>query len=328
MTFIDEINIYVSSGKGGDGSNSFFKKKNTKYKIPDGGNGGDGGDVYIKGNKSYLTFLKIKSNKTYKAEDGNNGKKNKKNGKNGKNLIIEVPIGTVIYDKEKKIYIGEIKNEEQKILITKGGKKGFGNYYQNNKNKIQFGEKQKIKLIHLELFIIAQVGLLGFPNVGKSSLINKITNKKAKVENYNFTTLYPNIGTLKGKLKKNILIADIPGLIKSSHKGKGLGINFLKHLTKNKLLLHIIEIENENIYKVIKNTLILENELKSFDQIFAKKKKWIIINKIDLKHIYNKNYIKTFMKMKYELTFFISAKHNLGIKKLIFNLKEYFNKYE
>ncbi|HIH2762393.1 MAG TPA: GTPase [Candidatus Azoamicus sp.] len=236
MTFFDEINIYVASGKGGNGLFSFSKNKNAKYKTSDGGNGGNGGHVYIKGNKNYLTLYKLKFKNKYKAEDGISGKKNNKTGKNGKNLEINVPIGTIIYDKERKLYIGEIKKHDEKIIVAKGGRSGYGNSnlknITNSKNNLKLGGESEIKLLHLELFLTTDVGLLGLPNVGKSSLINKITNSFYKTANYNFTTLEPNIAILKFFSKNRISITDIPGIIKFASKGKGLGPKFFKTFIK------------------------------------------------------------------------------------------------
>lgn len=331
MKFFDEINIYVASGKGGTGLFSFSKNKNARNKTSDGGNGGTGGNVYIKGNKNYLTLYKLKFKNKYKAEDGATGKKNNKTGKNGKNLELNVPIGTVIYDKERKTCIGEIKNNEDKILVAAGGKGGYGNShikYKNLSNKIKIGTDSEIKLLHLEVFLVTDIGLLGLPNVGKSSIINKITNSIYKTGNYNFTTLHPNIGILKYFLKNKISITDIPGIIKSASAGKGLGLNFLKHLSKNKLIFNIVE-ANINLINNIKQIITIKNEIKKFDKNILCKNKWLIFNKIDLTEKLEIKNIRENLKKKigFDQIFFISIKKNIGIKKLCFNINEFFNKH-
>ncbi|HIH2763655.1 MAG TPA: Obg family GTPase CgtA [Candidatus Azoamicus sp.] len=334
MTFFDEINIYVASGKGGNGLFSFSKNKNSKYKTSDGGNGGNGGNVYIKGNDNYLTLHKLKFKNKYTAENGAPGRKNNKSGKTGKNLNIDVPIGTIIYDKERKIYLGEIKKDGEKILVAKGGRSGYGNSNLNNinnlKTNLKLGGEPEIKFLHLELFLITDIGLLGLPNVGKSSLINKITNSFYKTSNYDFTTLEPNIGILKYFSKNKISIADIPGIIKFASKGKGLGLSFLKHLSKNKLLFNVVEVKNENLISIIKQIIIVKNELKHFDDNLLKKDKWLILNKIDINQKIEIKYIKEHFKKKINFNniFFISIKKNIGIKKLCFNINEFFKKHK
>lgn len=332
MKFFDEINIYVASGKGGQGLFSFLKNKNSKYKVADGGNGGCGGNVYIVGNKNYLTLYKLKFKKEYKALDGTPGKKNNKTGKNGKDLVIHVPIGTTIYDNERKTYIGEIKKHEEKILVATGGRSGYGNSnlksLNNLKTNLKSGGEAEIKFLHLELFLIADVGLLGLPNVGKSSIINKITNSCNKVGDYEFTTTSPHLSILKFFFKNQISITDIPGIIKFASKGKGLGFKFLKHISKNKLLLNIIDISKNSKFNILKQIIILKIELENFDKNLYKKEKWLILNKIDLIEAFNDHSLIKKIEKKIQLKhiFFISTKKNIGVKKLCFNINEYFLK--
>lgn len=330
MTFFDEINIYIASGQGGNGLFSFSKNKNAKYKTSDGGNGGNGGNVYIKGNKNYLTLYKLKFKNKYKAEDGWPGKKNNKSGRSGKNLDINVPIGTIIYDKERKTYIGEIKQHEERVLVATGGRSGYGNSNLKNvtnlKTNLKIGGEPEIKFLHLELFLITDIGLLGLPNVGKSSLINKITNSCYKIGNYAFTTLQPNIAILKFFSKNNISIADIPGIIRLASKGKGLGLNFLKHLSKNKLLLNVVEIKNTKLMHVVKQIITIKKELNSFDKQLLKKQQWLIVNKVDLISKIEINNLKKYFD--FDNIFLISTKKNIGTKKLCFNINEFFKKYK
>lgn len=332
MTFFDEINIYIASGKGGDGLFSFSKERNSKYKKADGGNGGKGGNVYILGDTNYLTFYKLKFKKTYKASDGLHGKKNNKTGKNGQDLIIKVPIGTTIYDNERKLYIGEIKKHKEKILIAKGGREGYGNSALKSvtklKENLKTGGISEIKFIHLELFLISDIGLLGYPNVGKSSITNKISRAKNKIADYDFTTINPNLSILKIESKKKITITDIPGLIKYASKGKGLGFNFLKHLSKNKLIFNIIDVSKMNKNTIIRQIITLKLEIENFDKNIYNKEKWLILNKIDLIDKINNNILIRNIKKKFNFKniFYISAKKNIGIKKFCFNINERFLK--
>ncbi len=324
MKFSDEINIYVSSGNGGNGAISFVKNNRKKNKT-DGGNGGNGGNIFIKINKNYDNFSKISTKKSYKAINGENGSKNYKTGKNGENIYINVPSGTIVYDNERKIFLGEISKENEIMLIAKGGKGGIGNNFTNNKS-LHIGKSGEIKYIHLELFLIADIGLIGFPNVGKSLFLNTFTNAFSKVENYDFTTITPHSGFIKNQNKSFIKIIDVPGIIKNANLGKGLGFNFLKHLLKCKLLMNIIDAKKtETKYSFIKNVLTLNKELNLFDINFLKKKKWLIINKTDLiKNNVYKNHDNIYQKFNYNLIFFISLKKKNGLKKLIFNINEYF----
>ena len=330
MKFIDEINIYISSGNGGSGLISFSKIKSNKT-TPDGGNGGTGGIVYMSGNKNYSTLDKLKTKFKYKAEDGLSGGNNYKSGKNGNDLYIDVPLGIVIYDNERKVCIGEILNHKEILLIAKGGKGGYGNnlFKKNIIKKITSGVPGEIKFLHLELHLLADIGLLGYPNAGKSLLLNNLTNAKSKVAPYIFTTLHPILGNLKFYNNKNIIIADIPGIIEKASYGKGLGFNFLKHLSKTKLLFHIVDTSKISNEKKLKKELITINkELKNFDDKVFLKDKWLIFNKIDLIENYKNINInkKICLKFHYKNIFFISLRKKSCLKKLLFNIKEYFIK--
>ena len=327
MKFIDEINIYVASGKGGDGLFSF-----SNIKTPDGGNGGKGGDIYLIGNKNNLTFSHLKFKSIYKAENGFSGSGNNKTGKNGKDLYITVPLGTLIYDYELNLLLGTILKHDDKLLIVKGGTPGLGNYYLKNKylesNKFKIGAKSVLKFLHLELNILANVGLLGYSNVGKSSFINKISNVISKTGNYNFTTLVPILGVLKNYTKYKIVIADMPGITYLASQGRGLGLNFLKHISRTQLLLHFIDLVSmHNKFSLFKRILIINNELNSAYP--ESKKKWLILSKIDLyKNVYFFSFIKKLkIKYNYNLIFITSSKDKTGFKKLSFNIGEYFSNF-
>lgn len=328
MFFIDSIDLYISSGKGGNGCISF--NKSGAYNKADGGNGGRGGDVYFVGDKNVITFNNLKFNLNYKACDGLNGEPNFRTGKSGNDLLIYVPLGTFVYDNERNIFIVEILKDKDKFLILKGGRPGFGNFFLKscNKNifdKLVLGGSSKLTKVHLELKLLADVGLLGFPNVGKSLFINNVSNVFSKVEDYSFTTLHPILGTLKFFDFNKILIADIPGVIEGSSLGVGLGFNFLKHLLKTKLLLHFVDIYNIKSKKdLLREIIVLNNELKTYNLDLINIKKWLIINKIDLVLDSYKIDKRFLLKFNYSNIFYISSKDKIGLKKLCFNISVLF----
>lgn len=324
MFFIDSIDLYISSGKGGNGCISF--SKNGGHNKANGGNGGRGGDVYFVGDKNVITFNNLKFNLNYKACDGLNGEPNFRTGKSGNDLLIYVPLGTFIYDNERNIFIVEILKDKDKFLILKGGRPGFGNFFlkscdKNIFDKLVLGGSSKLTKVHLELKLLADVGLLGFPNVGKSLFINNVSNVFSKVEDYSFTTLHPVLGTLKFFDFNKILIADIPGVIEGSSLGVGLGFNFLKHLLKTKLLLHFVDIYNIKSKKdLLREIIVLNNELKTYNLDLINIKKWLIINKIDLVLDSYKIDKRFLLKFNYSNIFYISSKDKIGLKKLCFNI--------
>lgn len=325
MKFVDEINIYVASGKSGDGLASFSNKK-----LANGGNGGRGGHVYLLCDSSVSTFYHLKFMYIYKAENGANGKKNGKTGKSGKDLFIKVPPGTIVYDSERNILIGELLKHNDSLLVVSSGKPGYGNLYFKKYNKkfdmFKIGSKSVLKFLHLELNLLADVGLLGFPNVGKSSFICCVSNVISKIGEYKFTTVIPILGHLKFFLK-NIILADIPGIITNSSNGSGLGFDFLKHLLKTKLLLNFFDLNiSYHRYIFYKNLFVINDELTKFNLYFLNKRKWIVLNKSDLLiELYSFSFFYQFIK-KCNLypVFVISSKKKIGLKKLIFNINEYF----
>lgn len=283
--FIDEVEISLKAGKGGNGVATFRHEKFVPKGGPDGGDGGNGGNIYFETdfNTDTLSFFNLK--KIFKAEDGENGKNKKMYGKYGKNLFLKIPPGTTIYEvkegKTNKI-IDLIKNKE-KLLICKGGKGGLGNiHFKSSTNqtpkeftKGELGERKRIKL---ELSMIADVGIIGLPNSGKSSLISVVSSAKPKIANYPFTTIIPNLGVVNHKGNK-FIVADIPGLIENASCGKGLGHRFLKHIKRNKMLIYLLDISAKDF---IKDYQIITNELKNYDKELIKKPKLIVFNKIDL----------------------------------------------
>lgn len=328
MKFIDSAIIQVFAGNGGNGCISFRREKFIPKGGPDGGDGGDGGSIWIISDNNLNTLTDYRSSRSFFAENGGNGSGKKCSGKKGKDIYLKVPIGTKIIDQKNNIIIKDITKKNQKILIAQGGWHGIGNTrFKSSTNRSprkktegSLGEKKNIRL---ELIIIADVGTLGLPNSGKSTLIQKISNAKTKVGDYPFTTLTPVLGTVKVRKKNRFIIADIPGLIPGASQGIGLGINFLKHLERCKILLHIVDLSLLKDIHFIKNILKIDNELKIFNVSLYNKPRWLVFNKIDLLTHEELNLIKlkinTKINSKYKC-YFISAKNKIGLKDLCLDI--------
>jgi len=275
---IDEVKLKIKAGEGGDGIVHFYRDRHRPKGGPDGGNGGDGGSVYFEAVSDIMALKRFRYEKKFEAEAGNNGGLNQKTGKNGQDLILKVPVGsTIYYDNGTSVEMAKLG---EVIMACKGGKGGRGNYsYRGATNRqpkeFDYGQKRDWKKIRIELKLIADVGLVGLPNAGKSSLLNELTNAKAKVANYPFTTLEPNLGvTVGGKV-----IADIPGIIEGASTGKGLGIKFLKHIERTKLILHCISCESQNLrddYKTIRS------EINNYSSKLSDIKEYVVLTKSDL----------------------------------------------
>jgi len=287
--FIDEIKLNLKAGDGGNGSKSFRREKFVPLGGPDGGDGGNGGNIIIKVNPNLNTLNHLAHKKFFKANDGENGMKKKMYGKNAENLIIEVPQGTIIQTTDKQTIYKDLKNEDDEFIIVKGGRGGRGNvWFKSSVNQVpkfaEKGEPGEEKDIVLELKIVADIGLIGLPSAGKSTIISVISNAKPKIASYHFTTLSPNLGLVNmkkfgGDETDTFLVADIPGLIEGASEGKGLGIKFLKHIARTKSLAHILDASSKN---VLKDYETVKNELKRFDKDLIKKKEIIILNKLDI----------------------------------------------
>lgn len=282
--FVDYVKIYVRSGKGGNGITHFQHKRNIPFGGPDGGDGGNGGNIILQGNQNYWTLLHLKYEHHFFAGDGESGVSNVKHGKNGKDKIILLPIGTLVYDSETNKLITDIKYDNQKIILLKGGKGGRGNFFfksaTNQTPKYsQLGEDYKEKKIIFQLKLLADVGLVGFPNVGKSTLLSVISSAKPKIANYAFTTLKPNLGIIKVCNSHRFIMADIPGIINGASVGKGLGFRFLRHVERNSLLLFMIASDSEDIISEYK---ILLKELNNYNPQILKKKQLLAISKSDM----------------------------------------------
>ncbi|MDN5341850.1 MULTISPECIES: GTPase ObgE [Oceanotoga] len=285
--FLDEVSIKVIAGKGGDGIVSFRREKYVPKGGPDGGDGGDGASVIIKSTLTKNTLVDFKHKRKFIAEDGENGKAKKQYGKNGNNLIIEVPVGTIIYDKNSEDMIADLKYPNQIVVVARGGKGGRGNVKFMNSSlqapriseKGIKGEEIELKLV---LKLIADIGIVGFPNVGKSTLISRISKAKPKIANYHFTTLKPNLGVVKVDIGKSFVVADIPGLIEGAHNGTGLGDRFLRHIERCYAIIHIIDIAKFEGRDPVDDYYKIRNELKKYSETLANKKEIIFGNKCDL----------------------------------------------
>jgi len=282
--FCDELKINLKAGNGGDGCSSFRREKYVPKGGPDGGDGGHGGEVILRVNPNINTLSHLTNGKVYKAENGGDGKRKNMHGKNGEPLIIEVPRGTIILNEDKSEAIADLNKEGEQIAITEGGQGGLGNarFKSSTHQAPRFAENgepgEEIK-ITLELKLVADVGLIGLPSAGKSTLISVISNAKPKIAAYHFTTLTPNLGVVNVSQKNSFVVADIPGLIEGASKGKGLGHQFLKHISRTKLLVHILDGSLEDLVADYKT---IQTELKGFDKALAKKEQIVVINKVDI----------------------------------------------
>jgi len=283
MKFLDQVKIFVKAGDGGSGSASMRREKFIEYGGPDGGNGGKGASIILKAERNLNTLIDYRYTQHFKAKRGENGKGKNKTGKTGKDLILKVPIGTQILEEDNKTLLFDFKNEKEEFVVAIGGRGGLGNTnFKSSTNraprKFTKGTAGEEFWIWLQLKTIADVGIIGLPNAGKSSLLAAITNATPKIANYKFTTLNPNLGVAIYD-NKEITIADIPGLIEGAHIGVGLGIKFLKHIERCKTLLHLIDVTEENIENLYKQ---VRNELGKYSKDLLKKDELIVFNKIDL----------------------------------------------
>ncbi|MGE5845666.1 MAG: GTPase ObgE [Ignavibacteria bacterium] len=295
--FIDYAEIKIESGKGGDGAVAFRREKYVPKGGPSGGNGGKGGDVLAEAHHNLSTLLDFKYKKQYKSEHGKPGGSALKDGKNGKDVVIKVPVGTIIKNFDDNKILFDMNEEGKKFIIAKGGKggKGNSNFATSTNQTPRYAEKGQPgeeKKIILELKLIADVGLVGFPNAGKSTLISSISQAKPKIADYPFTTLEPVLGIVQYKNYKSFTVADIPGIIEGAHLGKGLGHKFLRHIERTKVLLFLIEITSENYEK---DYATLSNELKNYSKKLSEKRQVIALSKADL---IDENELKKILKKK------------------------------
>ena len=303
MNFIDEALISIAAGNGGDGCLSFRREKNIPKGGPDGGNGGPGGNLIFKSTSRLNTLSLFRYKKLFTAQHGGKGLSRDKTGKSGQDLIIEVPQGTMVFDLELDEQIADLRSEGEDFLIAKGGEGGIGNSaYKTSTNRAPTrtskGSKGEYREVRLELRLLADVGLLGFPNAGKSSLVNVVSSAKPKIADYPFTTLRPSLGVVDFSPDGNFVIADIPGLISGASEGVGLGIQFLRHLSRTRLILQLIDIFEKDIDIIVKEMDDLVLELENYQLDLAKRERWLILNKIDLITKDQQDLIKTASQLR------------------------------
>lgn len=284
--FIDEITIHVKAGDGGDGSVHFRREKYVPRGGPDGGDGGKGGGVILKASFGVRTLMHLRFCALFKAENGVAGKGSKKTGKDGADYFIEVPVGTLVKQGERGQLIGDLKKEGDTLIVARGGRRGRGNacFATSTNQAPRYAEKGtdgEEKFIHLELKLLADVGLIGLPNAGKSTLISRISAAKPKIADYPFTTLYPYLGIVAMEGDKSFSVADIPGLIQGAHQGIGLGDKFLKHIERSRLLVHLIDVSSSTTIDPVEAYHTITEEMRLFNPALVEKKQVIVASKID-----------------------------------------------
>lgn len=333
MKFVDEATIKVVAGNGGNGCLSFRREKFIPKGGPDGGDGGDGGSVFLQAKLELNTLIDFRYTRLFKAENGQAGAGSDCTGKKGEDLIIPVPLGTIVSLSETGELIGDLNKPDQKLLIAKGGFHGLGNTrFKSSKNRTprqttpgKEGESREIKL---ELSLLADVGLLGLPNAGKSTLVNKVSAAKPKIADYPFTTMIPSLGVVNVGNDRSFVIADIPGVIKGASEGAGLGIRFLKHLTRTKLVLHIVDVSSMDKTPPKEAFTEIELELEKFSPTLARQSRWLILNKADLFDVNeHKKLLKNFVKDVGWIgpSFLISAVTGQGVDLLCNSIGDYLN---
>ena len=322
MKFLDQAKIYIKAGNGGSGSASFRREKFIEFGGPDGGDGGDGGSIVVESDRNLNTLIDFRYAQHFKAQHGKPGSKRNKTGANGKNLVLKVPVGTQLYEEDNNTLIYDFTKNKETYLVASGGKGGLGNLrFKSSINrapkKKTLGKPGEEFWIWLQLKVIADIGIVGKPNAGKSSLLAALTRAKPKIANYPFTTINPNLGVSYYD-GKEVTLADIPGLIEGAHKGVGLGDKFLRHIERCKILLHLIDLTEIDLVNTYKN---IKSELLSYDKKLSSKEEILFFNKSDLltnEEINEKLLVfKKKIKSKYEIISLYSKKDIQKIKKLL-----------
>ena len=318
MKFLDQAKIYVASGKGGKGCVSFRREKYIEYGGPNGGDGGRGGDIIFITDQNLNTLIDFRYQQHFKAMKGQDGMSKNKTGASGDDIIIKVPPGTEIHNEDKSVLLAELLENDQKYIFLKGGKGGLGNsHFKSSTNQAprQFtnGETLEEQWIWLSLKLFADVGIIGLPNAGKSTFLSKISNAQPKVADYPFTTLHPVLGVIK-KFDKEIVLADIPGLIEGAHEGKGLGDKFLAHIERCKILLHLVDSSDP---KWKENYLIVRKELEKYGHNLNQKEEIVALSKQDINPEITNKVIEEMVEINTNMKFSISSFNNNGIERLI-----------
>lgn len=287
MKFVDEAVIQVEAGAGGNGCLSFRREKYVEFGGPDGGNGGSGGSIYIKASSENNTLVDYRYTRTFKAKRGEGGKGKNCTGASSDDIVLTVPVGTTLIDEDTEEVLGDLVKDGQKMLVAKGGRGGMGNaVFKSSTNraprKTTPGTPGESRRIRLELKVLADVGLLGMPNAGKSTFIRAVSAAKPKVANYPFTTLVPNLGVVDVDVHRSFVVADIPGLIEGAADGAGLGIRFLKHLARTRILLHIVDVAPYDETDPVSSIEAIASELEKFSETLAQRDRWLVLNKLDL----------------------------------------------
>jgi GTP-binding protein len=287
VKFVDEASIKVFAGKGGNGCLSFRREKYVAKGGPDGGDGGDGGSVVLEADSALNTLVDFRYQRSFRAESGEAGRGRNCTGRSGEDLVLKVPVGTTVLDEDTGETLGDLQEAGQRLVVARGGFHGLGNTrFKSSTNRAPRqttpGTDGEMRDLKLELKVLADVGLLGLPNAGKSTFIRAVSSAKPKVADYPFTTLVPNLGVVKVEAHRSFVVADIPGLIEGASEGAGLGIRFLKHLTRNRILLHIVDMAPLDSSEPAADALALVRELQRFSPTLAERDRWLVLNKIDL----------------------------------------------
>ncbi len=331
MKFIDEAKIRVEAGKGGDGAATFRREKYIAFGGPDGGDGGDGGSIFLIADSGINTLIDFRYTQRFKASPGEKGARKQCTGAKGEDLYIKVPIGTTVYDEDTGDLLGDLTRHDETLCIAKGGHHGLGNvHFKSSVNRaprqITKGQPGEQRNLRLELKVLADVGLLGFPNAGKSTFIRSISKAKPKVADYPFTTLYPHLGVVQVALEKSFVVADIPGLIEGAAEGAGLGIRFLKHLARTRLLLHLVDLAPIAGEDPVAQIKAIWSELAQYSEELSIKEKWLVFTKTDL--LSEEEAQERAQAIVKELgwdkpVFLISAVNKHGVEELCFEVMKY-----
>jgi GTP-binding protein len=337
MKFVDEASICIQAGNGGNGCISFRREKYIPFGGPDGGDGGDGGSVYLQADEGMNTLVDFRHMRNFKAQRGQDGLGKNRTGRTGEDLLISVPVGTLVKNSETDEIIGDLTRNRQRLLVAKGGYHGLGNTrFKSSINraprKATKGSPGEARTLNLELKLLADVGLLGMPNAGKSTLISAVSAARPRIANYAFTTLYPNLGVVSIAPHKSFVMADIPGLIRGASQGAGLGIQFLRHLTRTKLLLHLVDITPpDDRHDPAQDVIEIVDELKRFNADLVRQERWLVCTKTDLispqeRQIRCQRLVD---RLGWSApVFIISAIHKEGTQKLVSHIMEYLERDE